>query len=421
MAFDSKKTILLEKTYLYVRASLGFQLEGTSTEKIPTNNGFYRFFVDNLQKAIGNSYVNILYDSNDLTLQCFCSDLYMDELMSSDSSAIEDVVAELKKSNDTILEFENGVSSAFESNHLDNVALNAKLEEFESGVSSALAANHLDNQVISNALINSNENFTSNGIVPCVTDDASFFRFSSLNVNVDVSDFSKCYKGKTRFGNFKKVHFDCNSKIIDNLTIYLSFCSFNYFSSLFSQNIKIYYSMKYINPSNENIVKQGVFELGSSSTTEKVFLLNASFLYNSTLLSLDLNIFIDDIVYNALVFYSYDKKFLNNCFIGGSSPVLVLNGVGNLSSCLNQDFCYDFVGGYINFKFYSSLPIDWLKTFTYTFITDVGKKSFSGEQLGLKYLNGSSLVVCTTFPNISFDSSPSRLLGVRVLKDSDCF
>ena len=71
MSVDSKKTILLEKTYLYVRASLGFQLEGTSTEKIPTNNGFYRFFVDNLQKAIGNSYVNILYDSQDLTLQ-FC-------------------------------------------------------------------------------------------------------------------------------------------------------------------------------------------------------------------------------------------------------------------------------------------------------------------------------------------------------------
>ena len=152
MAFDSKKTILLEKTYLYVRASLGFQLEGTSTEKIPTNNGFYRFFVDNLQKSIGNSYVNILYDSQDLTLQCFCSDLYMDELMSSDSSAIEDVVAELKKNTLTIVEFENGVSSALESNHQDNVALNAKIEEFETGVSSALAANHEDNVVINTSI-----------------------------------------------------------------------------------------------------------------------------------------------------------------------------------------------------------------------------------------------------------------------------
>lgn len=132
MAFDSKKTILLEKTYLYVRASLGFQLEGTSTEKIPTNNGFYRFFVDNLQKAIGNSYVNILYDSQDLTLQCFCSDLYMDELMSSDSSAIEDVVEELKKNTSSIVEFESGVSSALASNHEDNVLLHADLNSISS-------------------------------------------------------------------------------------------------------------------------------------------------------------------------------------------------------------------------------------------------------------------------------------------------
>ena len=171
MAFDSKKTILLEKTYLYVRASLGFQLEGTSTEKIPTNNGFYRFFVDNLQKAIGNSYVNILYDSQDLTLQCFCSDLYMDELMSSDSSAIEDVVEELKKNNSTILEFENGVSSAFESNHQDNVALNAKLEEFESGVSSAMASNHEDNVAVQTTIVSKFDNFFNffPSEIPCVS------------------------------------------------------------------------------------------------------------------------------------------------------------------------------------------------------------------------------------------------------------
>lgn len=136
MAFDSKKTILLEKKYLYVRASLGFQLEGVSTEKIPTNNGFYRFYVDNLSKALGNSYVNILYDSQDLTLQCFCSDLYMDELMSSDSSAIEDVVAELKKNTSTILEFESGVSSALAANHEDNVLLHADNESINSKISS---------------------------------------------------------------------------------------------------------------------------------------------------------------------------------------------------------------------------------------------------------------------------------------------
>ena len=56
MSVDSKKTILLEKKYLYVRASLGFQLEGTSTEIIPTNNGFYRFYIDNLSKALGNRF-----------------------------------------------------------------------------------------------------------------------------------------------------------------------------------------------------------------------------------------------------------------------------------------------------------------------------------------------------------------------------
>ena len=148
MSVDSKKTILLEKKYLYVRASLGFQLEGTSTEVIPTNNGFYRFYVDNLSKALGNSYVNILYDSKDLAFQSFCSDLYMDELMSSDSSAIEDVVLELKKNTSKIEEFENGVSSALQSNHEDNVAISAKIDEFQSGVSASMASNHADNVTI---------------------------------------------------------------------------------------------------------------------------------------------------------------------------------------------------------------------------------------------------------------------------------
>lgn len=191
MAFDSKKTILLEKTYLYVRASLGFQLEGTSTEKIPTNNGFYRFFVDNLQKAIGNSYVNILYDSQDLTLQCFCSELYMDELMSSDSSAIEDVVEELKKNTTTIVEFENGVSSALESNHQDNVALNAKIEEFEVGVSSAMAANHVDNVALQTSFVNKLDNFFN--FFPSDLSSVFLQSFNDL-VEIDSSLFSKFNK-----------------------------------------------------------------------------------------------------------------------------------------------------------------------------------------------------------------------------------
>ena len=48
MAFDANKTLLLEKQYLYVRASKGFVLEGTSTERIWTNTGYYRFLVSNV-------------------------------------------------------------------------------------------------------------------------------------------------------------------------------------------------------------------------------------------------------------------------------------------------------------------------------------------------------------------------------------
>lgn len=232
MSFDSKKTILLEKTYLYVRASLGFQLEGTSTEKIPTNNGFYRFFVDNLQKAIGNSYVNILYDSQDLTLQCFCSDLYMDELMSSDSSAIEDVVAELKKNTSTIVEFESGVSSALESNHQDNVALNAKLEEFETGVSSALAANHEDNVLLNTSI---------NSIVPLLLKAPYFSNFplrfcyqgfemvrinSELFSKFDFSHLSKGNDGSARTA------WNEYSLFVNSVN-----CGFNYFDNKKGTNI----------------------------------------------------------------------------------------------------------------------------------------------------------------------------------------
>ena len=208
MAFDSKKTILLEKTYLYVRASLGFQLEGTSTEKIPTNNGFYRFFVDNLQKAIGNSYVNILYDSQDLTLQCFCSDLYMDELMSSDSSAIEDVVEELKKNTTTIIEFENGVSSALSSNHQDNVALNAKIEEFESGVSSAMAANHEDNVTLFTGVDSIRKDFKSVFLsrLPLFRDDFIPVSFMDGGVFID----------SNIIGKLKRINFEYSSSMSSN-------------------------------------------------------------------------------------------------------------------------------------------------------------------------------------------------------------
>lgn len=233
MSFDSKKTILLEKKYLYVRASLGFQLEGVSTEKIPTNNGFYRFYVDNLSKALGNSYVNILYDSQDLTLQCFCSDLYMDELMSSDSSAIEDVVEELKNNTSTILEFETGVSSALDSNHQDNVALHTSLESFSSNVSPKLKylPNYFDCLLRSIGIYNNSlcydriDNWNSVISVPLTFSD--FKKYTYINYNNVQSVWFESFKnfsiplgGNADFSFFFNVpsYFSEISSIFDSYT-----------------------------------------------------------------------------------------------------------------------------------------------------------------------------------------------------------
>lgn len=96
MSFDVKKTILLEKQYLYVRASKGFQLEGMSTERIWTNTGYYRFLVSNVASALGNSYVNIWYDSTDVDFIAYCSDLFMEELQNSVVVAIENIQSYLE-------------------------------------------------------------------------------------------------------------------------------------------------------------------------------------------------------------------------------------------------------------------------------------------------------------------------------------
>lgn len=95
MAFDAKKNILLEKQYFYVKAQKGFKLQGTSTEVIPTNTGFYRFLVSNLTFALGNSYVDVLYDSTDMNFQAYCSDLFMENVQNTVTVAVENMNVDL--------------------------------------------------------------------------------------------------------------------------------------------------------------------------------------------------------------------------------------------------------------------------------------------------------------------------------------
>ena len=96
MAINTSKTILLEKQYLYVRASKGFYLEGTSTEKIWTNVGYYRFLTANVAAALGNSYVTIHYDSSDADFVAYCSDLFLEELQNSVTVAVENIQSVLE-------------------------------------------------------------------------------------------------------------------------------------------------------------------------------------------------------------------------------------------------------------------------------------------------------------------------------------
>lgn len=95
MAFDAKKNILLEKQYFYVKAQKGFKLRGTSTEIIPTNTGFYRFLVANLTFALGNSYIDVIYDSTDMTFQAYCSDLFMENVQNTVTVAVENMNVDL--------------------------------------------------------------------------------------------------------------------------------------------------------------------------------------------------------------------------------------------------------------------------------------------------------------------------------------
>ena len=124
MAFDTSKTILLEKQYLYVRASKGFQLEGTSTERIWTNTGYYRFLVDNVAKSIGNSYVKVIYDSSDIDFIAYCSDLFMEEIQNSIVTAVENL--------------ETYLQQFAEQNHEDIGDLQTALDDLSTGLSGAL-------------------------------------------------------------------------------------------------------------------------------------------------------------------------------------------------------------------------------------------------------------------------------------------
>lgn len=125
MALSAKKTVMLEKQYLYVKASMGFQLEGTNIEKIWVNTGYYRFLVDNVAKALSNSYINIWYDPNDIDFIAYCSDLFMEEIQNSVVTAVENLETYLQQFaqqnhddfgevQDTIDELSEGLSSALQ-------------------------------------------------------------------------------------------------------------------------------------------------------------------------------------------------------------------------------------------------------------------------------------------------------------------
>ena len=141
MALNASKTILLEKQYLYVKASKGFQLEGTNIEKIWVNTGYYRFLVDNVAKAHSNNYVNILYDSSDIDFIAYCSDLFMEEIQNSVVTAVENLETYLQQfaqqNHDDIIDLSQGLSGAlqilsqntsnvFDGFHLDGIVMAAE-------------------------------------------------------------------------------------------------------------------------------------------------------------------------------------------------------------------------------------------------------------------------------------------------------
>lgn len=386
MAFDSKKTILLEKTYLYVRASLGFQLEGTSTEKIPTNNGFYRFFVDNLQKSIGNSYVNILYDSRDLTLQCFCSDLYMDELMSSDSSAIEDVVEELKKNTTTIIEFENGVSSALQSNHEDNVLISTLLDSLKNGF-----IPHLNSSM--------GDFFSFENFYGSVVSFLSPLGFCE-NFHINPDDFVL-----SNYHGVSDVDFYEFTREFGHLSTL-------YFNKLFPSSIKKYGSFNmltyYINNEGKYI---GSFK---GNTIINCYTYDYFGVPSNSLRNIVRVTFTPEVFNYVVGFSTVTKKYLGYSF---SNNKLVLLSKHGVSCCFNQSLDCPFTGGFLDIVFESNLDVALLNGLTLRLRTDVGSRDFSLSELGLFKPEGQNFIILmTNFPKFEplNNLTPSRLVGIEV-------
>lgn len=131
----AEKVIMLEKQYMYVKASKGFQLKGTSTEVIPTNTGFYRFLVSNVAEALGNSYVTVIYDDTDTEFIAYCTDLFLEEIQNTIVVAVENIQSAVQgfasTNHQDITDFATGVSGALQllNGNLEKVGNSIYLEK----------------------------------------------------------------------------------------------------------------------------------------------------------------------------------------------------------------------------------------------------------------------------------------------------
>ena len=207
MSFDASKTIMLEKQYLYVKASMGFVLEGTNTERIWTNTGYYRFLVDNVAKALSNSYITIHYDSNDTEFIAYCSDLFMEEIQNTITTAVENL--------------ESYVQQFAEQNHEDFGDVQETLEDLSEGLSGALqvlANNTLLSEFLpvttSIVTLSSNNfvgvSFDEVGDVECI----SFNSYPPYKVSSGTISYNRCGIELTTFGSYLLVYPDGKSECV---------------------------------------------------------------------------------------------------------------------------------------------------------------------------------------------------------------
>lgn len=167
MAFDVSKTLMLEKQYLYVKASKGFQLEGVSTERIWTNTGYYRFLVDNVARALSNSYIKILYDSTDTEFVAYCSDLFLEEIQSTIVVAVENL--------------ESYLQQFAEDNHTDIMSTKDSLDSLSSGLSAS-------QQAILTAIVGLMGSVGSSSTLDAIKNAVGLIRGSSSNYMKDLYD-----------------------------------------------------------------------------------------------------------------------------------------------------------------------------------------------------------------------------------------